>query len=133
MGTWEFFISTAAWTADHTAVILQEDASSILVEVKTVVRHPFGNVNPLQLNTSATISDNMEALDTQVARLEKSFQEEDYNRDWSRDIRAAPECVWILAECLLITSKSDGLAIELKGQGLEYNHFFFTPQNLFLV
>jgi hypothetical protein len=52
--------------------------------------------------------------------MEATLRRDYGNQDWSMVFRAGPDSIGILGECILLTSGSNAMGIELKGPGLEY-------------
>ncbi|EED11877.1 hypothetical protein TSTA_110570 [Talaromyces stipitatus ATCC 10500] len=59
-----------------------------------------------------------------VVRMHHTLQRDFGWQDWRLNLRAGPECIGILGQCLLITSRSDLIGIKLSGPGLEYETLF---------
>jgi hypothetical protein len=64
-----------------------------------------------------------------VVRMQDTLQREYGWQDWRLNLRAGPECIGILGQCLLITSRSDLMGIKLCGSGLEYKTLFANISN----
>ncbi|GAB1217319.1 hypothetical protein ATERTT37_006557 [Aspergillus terreus] len=58
-------------------------------------------------------------MTNQVQSLEQEI-EPDKDRDWSQSLRAGPECLAILGECILLTTRPSVTGIELEGPGLPW-------------
>lgn len=56
-------------------------------------------------------------MTNQVQSLEQEI-EPDKDQDWSQSLRAGPECLAILGECILLTTRPSVTGIELEGPGL---------------
>jgi hypothetical protein len=41
-------------------------------------------------------------------------------REWQLNLKAAPDCILILAEALLVVSKRETMALDLSGPGVKY-------------
>lgn len=48
--------------------------------------------------------------------LQKQFDA----REWHLNLKAAPDCILILAEALLVLSKDETIALDLSGPGVKY-------------
>ncbi|KAJ0131304.1 putative Fumarylacetoacetate hydrolase domain-containing protein 2 like protein [Fusarium oxysporum f. sp. albedinis] len=59
-----------------------------------------------------------------VVRMHNTLQREYGQQDWRLSLRAGPDCIGILGQCLLITSRSDLLGLKLTGPGLRYTTLF---------
>jgi hypothetical protein len=57
---------------------------------------------------------------SEVIRMHNTLQRDYGRQDWSLSFRAGPECICILGKCLLITSRSDIMGVQLQGPGLKY-------------
>ena len=53
-----------------------------------------------------------------VVRMHNTLQREYGQQDWRLSLRAGPDCIGILGQCLLITSRSDLLGLRIEGPGL---------------
>ncbi|KAL5363014.1 hypothetical protein BJX96DRAFT_177695 [Aspergillus floccosus] len=58
-------------------------------------------------------------MTNQVQCLEEDL-EHDKDQDWSQSLRAGPECLAILGECILLTTRPSVTGIELEGPGLPW-------------
>jgi len=58
-------------------------------------------------------------MEQQILRMESTLQKDYGDQDWAKSFRAGPDCIGILGECILITSGSKVMGIELNGPGLE--------------
>ncbi|PVH69944.1 hypothetical protein DL98DRAFT_661415 [Cadophora sp. DSE1049] len=63
-------------------------------------------------------------MDEQVIQVGKELQAQVRSQQWGLNVRAGPECVLILAECQLLSSKSQAMALDLSGSGLPYSTLF---------
>jgi hypothetical protein len=52
-------------------------------------------------------------MDEQEVQVRKDLQNQFGSRGWRLNLRAGPECVLILAECLLLISKPEAMALDL--------------------
>jgi hypothetical protein len=59
-------------------------------------------------------------MDAQVDYVRKDLQNHFGSAEWHLNLRAGPECILILAECLLLVSKPEAMALDLTGLGLPY-------------
>jgi len=57
-------------------------------------------------------------MDEQVYRTRGEFHQQLSSRQWHLNLRAGPESVLLLAECQLLVSKPETLALELSSSGL---------------
>lgn len=55
-----------------------------------------------------------------IQGLHQTLQREYGHQDWSSNLRAGPECLCIIGENLLVTSRPSTIGMKLSGPGLEY-------------
>jgi hypothetical protein len=54
-------------------------------------------------------------MEQQILRMETTLQREYGDQDWSMVLRAGPDSIGILGECILLTSGPNVMGIELIG------------------
>lgn len=61
-------------------------------------------------------------MDEQVIQVRKDLQNQFGPREWRLNLRAGPDSVLILAECSLLISKPEAMALDLSDPRLPYVH-----------
>jgi hypothetical protein len=59
-------------------------------------------------------------MDEQVFQVRNDLHNQFGSREWHLNLKAGPECVLALAECLILVSKPEVIALELKDPRLLY-------------
>lgn len=59
-------------------------------------------------------------MDEQVVQVRNDLHNQFGSREWHLNLKAEPECVLALAECLILVSKPEVIALELKDLRLPY-------------
>lgn len=58
-------------------------------------------------------------MDTPIQLLDDKLLHREYgNLDWTQSFCAAPDCIGILGQCLLISFRPDLLSVKLEANGL---------------
>ncbi len=58
-------------------------------------------------------------MDTSIQLLDDKILHREYgNLDWTQSLCAAPDCIGILGQCLLISFRPDLLGVKLEADGL---------------
>ncbi|KAM6479464.1 hypothetical protein HDV62DRAFT_368673 [Trichoderma sp. SZMC 28011] len=64
-------------------------------------------------------------MDTPIQLLDDKLLHREYgNLDWTQSFCAAPDCIGILGQCLLISFRPDLLSVKLEANGLRYKTLF---------
>jgi hypothetical protein len=65
---------------------------------------------------------NFREMDEQVVQVRKDLQNQFGSQQWRLNLKAGPDCVLILAECSLLISKPEVMALDLSDPRLPYVH-----------
>ncbi|KAL7623140.1 hypothetical protein AAE478_006821 [Parahypoxylon ruwenzoriense] len=63
-------------------------------------------------------------MSEQVVQVGKELQTQARSQQWGLNVRAGAECVLVLAECQLLASKPEAMALDLSNSGLPYSTLY---------